>query len=588
MKTLPIFFLLATLAISAGHAQESPVTGPPPCRFLFYVESSKGMARIASGTAATVAGLVESGVSGLMQPGDSFALWHFNEEPFQFDFPNQVWQPDQASRRATEARIYVQNLRFNKPVRADLALREMFIAMRAVDPLTVVLISNGESPMVGTPFDVEINKVYLRRGEELRKARLPFVTTLRCVNRQIENAAVTAGREEIVLPELTSKAATAALAANPSASATTKAPPPGVAATTTLAPNGRPAIAAAPVTAPPSPGTAPVIVARERITNVFAPPFSAPFSAPATSAVGASTTVVALAPRADDAASAAKIGAPITNGTLVIAPPALPALPTLPARPEGPLTMVKIVPPSTNTAAAAAVPTFPNPSRKVESPLTLPRISAARTNAENVALPPQLPPLVSADPGSAIVQPRVIPSATAATAVPTPAATGDLAKVTANFPRKSAPSFALENAAGRSAPGAGAVVEGNQPPEKVEARANTVPPPSTPPAAGPPRLPGAAPVIANSAPALPPRAPSKPPVPERIPEPPKRNAAVTNAGGKVLATAPPLIRPETTTRPIHFLFAGLVLLAVAGWFIVLILRGSRRQTRSSISRAMDE
>ena len=571
MKTLPTFFLLATLAISAGQAQESPITGPPPCRFLFLVESSKGMARISSGTAATVAGLVASGVSGLLRPGDAFALWHFNAEPFQFDFPNQVWQPDEAARRATEARIYLQNLRFDKPVRADLALREMFLAMRATDPLTVVLISNGESPMVGTPFDVEINKVYLRRGEELRKARLPFVTTLRCVNRQIENAAVTAGREEIVLPEPAPEAASATAAANPSAAAS---PVPAM----------QTARSSAIVPAQPKPATAPLIVARERITNVFA----APFSAPSASAVAAPPTVVALAPRADDAASAAKTGAPSTNGALVTAPPALPVLPGLPGVPTravSPVTLVKIAPPSANAAAAVALPIFPNPSRMIESPLTLPRISAVRTNGETAVLPPpQLPPLASVDPGSAIAPPRLMPPATATTGAA--ATTGAVAKAAAIFPRKSAPSFALETAGARPAPGAS--VPGNPPPTKVEAVANPILPPATLPAAGTPRLPAVAPVGVNPATTLSPRTVGKPLVPERIPEPPKRNVAVTNAGGKALATVPPLIRPETTTRPIHFLFAGLVLLAVAGWFIVLIFRGGRRQSRSSISRAMDE
>ena len=493
MKTLPTFFLLlATLAISAGQAQESPITGPPPCRFLFFVESSKGMARISSGTAATVAGLVESGVSGLMRPGDSFALWHFNEEPFQFDFPNRVWQPDQAAQRATEARVYIQNQRFTKPVRADLALREMFIAMRATDPLTVVLISNGESPMVGTPFDVEINKVYLRRGEELRKARLPFVTTLRCVNRQIENAAVTAGREEIVLPELVSKAASVAAAGNSAAAASGRIVPAGV-VVTPPAPVVRPAISTAGGAPPLPPVLPPSTLVRERITDILAPPF---------------------------AASA-------TNGALGI---------------------------------AAAAPVFPTPLQAVESPLTALRISAVRTNGESAVLPPpQLPPLPAADLGSAIVSPRLSPLATATT--------GTVTNATSIFPRKSAPSFALENAGPRATPSAPAAV------------ASTPPPAATASALVPARLPAAVPAGAT---------PAKPLVPERIPESLKRNAGVTNAGGKTLATVPPLIRPEATTRPVHFLFAGLVLLAVAGWFIVLIFRGGRRQSRSSISRAMDE
>ena len=522
MKTLLSFFLLATLAISAGHAQESPITGPPPCRFLFYVESSKGMARISSGTAATVAGLVASGVSGLMRPGDAYAVWHFNEEPFQFEFPNQVWHPDKAPALAAEAQAHLQKLRFDKPVRADLALREMFIAMNATDPLTVVLIANGESLMVGTPFDVEINKVYLRRGEELRKARLPFVTTLRCANRQIENAAVTAGREEIVRAEAAPKVVSAAVVAPPSVVSPTKVSAPGGTAPPP-APYARPAISAAVVPAPPNPVTAPLVVARERIADVFA----TPFSAPPTSAAVAPATVSALAPQADDATSAGKIGGPSPSVAPAVAAPALPALPELPVRAEGPVTLVKIVPAPTTAAPALAPPLFPGASRAVESPLTTLRILPARSNGAD-----------------AVVPPAQLPSGGAAT--------GATAKATTLFPRKNAPSFALETAGARSSPDA------------------------------------SAPAGVNPAPTLLPRNSGKPLVPERIPAASGRIAGATNAGGKSLATVPPLINPDAPTRPVHFLFAGLVLLAVAGWFIFLIFRGSRRQSRSSISRAMDE
>ena len=580
MKTLLSFFLLASLTISASQAQDSPITGPPPCRFLFYVESSKGMARLSSGAAATVANLVASGVSGLMRPGDSFAVWHFNQEPFQFEFPNRVWHPDKAPALAAEVQTFLRQLGFDHPVRSDLAQREMFMAMTATDPLTVLLISNGESPMVGTPFDVGINKVYLQRGEELRKARLPFVTTLRCVNRQLVNWSVTAGSEEIVLPESAPKVAPAAGVAILPGAPLARVPAP-VVTVRPPAPVVRPSIPAAVVPASPVPSTTPVIVTRDRIADVFATPFSRPTASSATVPMA----VPAASPRADNAESAGRIIAPPTSD----APPvALLVPPELPARADGPVTVVKILPRSTNAASGVATPSLPEPPRAGESPLTTLRILPARTNAEVVALPlPQLPPLpeLPSLPSLANPAPSNPPSGFVVPA-PAGATTGATAKPTALFPRKSAPSFALDGPGARSS--AGVQTSGKpQPanPDAASAASQPLPLPTPPPL-----VPALAPVskVAAPGPAMMPRNPDKPLVPERTPESSNPIAGATNGGGKMLATVPPLIHQDAPTRPIHFLLAGLVLLAVAGWFIVLLVRGGRPRARSSISRAIDQ
>ena len=558
MKTLMRLWLLAGLLAGVCGAQDSPVAGPPACRFLFYVDSSRGMSRWSSAAATTVSHLVATGVSGRMQAGDAFAVWHYNEEPFQFEFPIRTWTPGTSEALAREAGNFLRKLRFDRREQSGMALREMYLAMAAVDALTVVVVSNGETPMVGTPFDVAINKAYLERGEDVRQKRLPLVTTLHCANKKVVTWAVTVGKEEIVLSELAGTASPGRTFESPVAGGVVPASPvrvpepaagggrvtepaaiparsavvPPVAfAPTVPVPVATPAVAVGMVqtVAVPAPAavvspTAPKVNPGARILDIFAIPFTQPAGTAASTAAastggagGAASNVVAAAGL--PVVAAPEVGTPavgmqtagggltgVGTGGLV----------------SGPTNVLKIV---------AAAPGFAR----------LPGAEAGTNAGLAVALVP-LPGVATTNAGAAaspLSVLRINPPRTNALVVAGAGTNAVAFKPGVEFARKSAPTFAGE--AGRVNPtgdGAGTTAVPGGRAEKLPAA-------------------GAATVASNLV-------------------------------AKPLATVPVLVDENPKTRPVQFLVAGVITLVVAAWFVVLLWRGSRPRSRTSISRAMDE
>lgn len=541
MKTLMRLWLLAGLLAGVCGAQDSPIAGPPACRFLFYVDSSRGMSRWSSAAATTVSHLVATGVSGRMQAGDAFTVWHYNEEPFQFEFPIRTWTPGTSEALAREAGNFLRKLRFDRREQSGMALREMYLAMAAVDALTVVVVSNGETPMVGTPFDVAINKAYLERGEDVRQKRLPLVTTLHCANKKVVTWAVTVGKEEIVLSELAGTAspgrvpepaAGGGLVTEPAAIPARSAVVPPVAfAPTVPVPVATPAVAVGMVqtVAVPAPAavvslTAPKVNPGARILDIFAIPFTQPAGTAASTAAasaggagGAASNVVAAAGLPVVAAPA--VGTPASG--VLTAGGGLTGVGTG-GLVSGPTNVLKIV------AAAPGVARLPGAEAGTNAGLAValvPLPGGATTNAG-----------AAASPLSVL---RINPPRTNALVVAGPGTNAAGFKPGVEFARKSAPTFAGE--VGRVNPtgdGAGmTVVPGGRGEKRPLAGAATV---------------------------------------------------ASNLVAKPLATVPVLVDENPKTRPVQFLVAGVITLVVAAWFVVLLWRGSRPRNRTSISRAMDE
>ncbi len=54
----------------------------------------------------------------------------------------------------------------------------MFSVIKASDTITIFILSTGDGQMRGTPFDAEINSLYLQNIHDMQGRRLPIVTIL--------------------------------------------------------------------------------------------------------------------------------------------------------------------------------------------------------------------------------------------------------------------------------------------------------------------------------------------------------------------------------------------------------------------------
>jgi hypothetical protein len=170
-------------------------------QFVFFVDTSFSMARQKPTVTQTISDLILNGLNGQMQSGDTFVIWTFNEEVETRRFAPHIWAAEQRQALAQRAGQFLRSLRYEKQTRMDKAMAEMRNAIQASKALTVILVTDGDTPIAGTPYDRRINLLYSERGRDLRKIRKPFLTTLVTSNGQFLASVVSAAGEPIKIPE---------------------------------------------------------------------------------------------------------------------------------------------------------------------------------------------------------------------------------------------------------------------------------------------------------------------------------------------------------------------------------------------------
>ena len=127
----------------------------------------------------TVQDLLTSGMAGQLRQGDTLGVWTFNDDLYAGRFPLQNWSPETQPDSASRMLDFLKGQKWEKQASFDKVLPALSRIVKDSRLLTVVLVSSGDQPMRGTPFDATINEYYQKWHDQQQKARMPFVTVLR-------------------------------------------------------------------------------------------------------------------------------------------------------------------------------------------------------------------------------------------------------------------------------------------------------------------------------------------------------------------------------------------------------------------------
>jgi len=209
MRPLPFLNLLAWVCLAAvpvsvtfGAAPASQYA-PDGERFLFVVDMSADMEELQAATEATLFDLIGTGIHGYMKPGDTFGMWTFNKEMTAGKFAMQTWDPRRAKQQATMAAAFVSGLNYEHSSDLKGVTQRLKSVIHSVSNVTVFIMSDGDAPMKGTPFDKTINAEYKRQRKERSSSKRPFVTTLIARDGWIIDQSVTVAGNRINLPPRT-------------------------------------------------------------------------------------------------------------------------------------------------------------------------------------------------------------------------------------------------------------------------------------------------------------------------------------------------------------------------------------------------
>jgi len=540
-----LFLAFAGAAFAPGlFAQTSAAKPGPSNRYLFIVDTSFSMYDRAMGVQTVVRNLLQSGMNGQLRRGDTLGVWTFNEKLYAGRLPLQRWTPEAQQIITLRTLEFLGKQHYEKTTALDDALAEMARVIENSDAITVILISDADEKIKGTPFDAAINAIYSQNYRRQKKAQMPFTTILRAESGTITGYKVNMAPWPLELPPLPPETQRAEATANKPVEVQPKAPAPVVQplilsgkktmpSTTASAGNSAKAEAAPPQPAPatrvpekaaetPKPKTEPVMVPKP--ASVPAPTLATESPAPA------------IAPDNN-----LKAGVPATPPPVPAQPAAAPKTEPTPAAPEMP------------TAQSAISPAA----------------SASKTVATEAAPPQPVPPTMVPENPIETPKPKTEPVMVAETAsVPAPA----------------------------MKPPAPTIVPDEKP--KVETPANPASVPAQPaaapkiePAPAPAKPPKPPPVVEIAQAKTPPVANASSPKAGAPPVPAKPPGGWPGAALKNKTSAQPATAPVQTavTVPPKALFsrkgiwiAGLVLLGIAVGFVVLSKRRSRTTPHASL------
>jgi len=202
-------------------------------RYLIMVETSSSMSRYAANAQKLAGELLLSAMNGELRSGDTIGVWTFNDELSAGSFPLQVWTPQARQRIAAGVVEFLQRQRYEKQTQLDKALAPMMRVVKDSEKITVLLISDGNNKVSGTPFDGEINDTFSLNYSTQRKLHMPFITVLRARKGEFIGGKVSVPPWPVEFPEFAAEP----LAAEPKVTETPRAkegPKPQLTVTSTV------------------------------------------------------------------------------------------------------------------------------------------------------------------------------------------------------------------------------------------------------------------------------------------------------------------------------------------------------------------
>jgi hypothetical protein len=167
--------LLLVVSLLAAPAWSAQTAGGK--RFLFIIDASSGMKPTEMPLRETLFDLIYSGARGHMTNGDTYGVWLISDRN-DTSFPMETWKEKFAVEIAAKAVSHLKDHGFKGRPNFMQAMVDVTRIVKNVEDLTVILVSNGGTPLIGTPFDEAINARQRELAPAMKAAKLTFNTAL--------------------------------------------------------------------------------------------------------------------------------------------------------------------------------------------------------------------------------------------------------------------------------------------------------------------------------------------------------------------------------------------------------------------------
>ncbi len=173
-------------------------------RFLFIIDTSSSMKAFDKGVQDSLFELIYSGVRGHMTNGDTYGIWLMNEEN-DMSFKMEMWRQKFTVEMGARAALHVKEHGFKGKLDLAQAMHDALAVIQGVGDLTVILISNGETPVSQTPFDDVINARYRELAPAMKRKKATINTVLAAQDGKLLAWAVNSPDYVVEIPSLPPK-----------------------------------------------------------------------------------------------------------------------------------------------------------------------------------------------------------------------------------------------------------------------------------------------------------------------------------------------------------------------------------------------
>ena len=173
------FALLAPCCrLALAQDQPAPPTPKIDTRFLFIFDTSSAMKKRLQGTQAEIDSLLAGRVGSHLEDGDTIGVWTFSEGIHMGDMPLQRWSSQNGAVIADNITAFVGTQDYGKSTDFKVLQPYLNALVARSGRLIVMIFSDGDGEMIGTPYDKNISRSFQKDRSALKKTKEPFILVL--------------------------------------------------------------------------------------------------------------------------------------------------------------------------------------------------------------------------------------------------------------------------------------------------------------------------------------------------------------------------------------------------------------------------
>lgn len=178
--TLLVAWLLV-LGVLPASAPAAGATAPVemPDRYLLIVDISSPMRSRAKAVQESITGLLMSGMQGQLHDGDQLGIWTYSDRLHTGEFGLVVWNEQNRNEIVRSVLQFLEKQRFSGTTDFSTVMPALLDVVAHSQRITVILFSDGDETILGTPFDGAITDYFRQNAEALKEKRTPILTILR-------------------------------------------------------------------------------------------------------------------------------------------------------------------------------------------------------------------------------------------------------------------------------------------------------------------------------------------------------------------------------------------------------------------------